>query len=140
MATAQVFLLPEKPVESLDTYIAGGGGEALNRALTMPREQVIAEVKKSGLRGRGGSGFPTGLKWAGEGMVSTTDHAAADGQQVDRAHRRCRRRQTHEVCGRKHVDVGDEHHAPAGTLNRMGLRLDGKGKCLDNPTNLRTGL
>jgi NADH-quinone oxidoreductase subunit F len=65
MATAQVFLLPDKPVESLDTYIAGGGGEALNSALAMPREQVIAEVKKSGLRGRGGGGFPTGLKWAG---------------------------------------------------------------------------
>jgi hypothetical protein len=41
------------------------GGQALSKALKMPREQVIAEVKKSGLRGRGGGGFPTGLKWAG---------------------------------------------------------------------------
>ena len=65
MGMAQVFLLPEKPVESLDAYLSEGGGEALNKALTMPREQVIAEVKKSGLRGRGGGGFPTGLKWAG---------------------------------------------------------------------------
>ena len=65
MGIAQVFLLPERPIESLDAYISGGGGEALNKALTMPREQVIAEVKKSGLRGRGGGGFPTGLKWAG---------------------------------------------------------------------------
>src|ERR1017187_140813 len=65
MEIAQVLLLPEKPVESLDAYISEGGGEALNKALTMPREQVIAEVKKSGLRGRGGGGFPTGLKWAG---------------------------------------------------------------------------
>jgi NADH-quinone oxidoreductase subunit F len=65
MGIAQVFLLPEKPIESVDAYISGGGGEALNKALTMPREQVIAEVKKSGLRGRGGGGFPTGLKWAG---------------------------------------------------------------------------
>jgi NADH-quinone oxidoreductase subunit F len=31
----------------------------------MPREQIVAEVKKSRLRGRGGTGFPTGLKWAG---------------------------------------------------------------------------
>ena len=60
MGMAQVFLLPEKPVESLDAYVSEGGGEALNKALTMPREQVIAEVKKSGLRGRGGAGFRPG--------------------------------------------------------------------------------
>ena len=45
MRTPQAFLLPDKPVESLDAYIAGGGGEALKQALTMPREQIIAEVK-----------------------------------------------------------------------------------------------
>ena len=58
-------LLPDEPIESVDAYISAAGGEALNKALTMPREQIIAEVKKSGPRGRGGAGFPTGLKWAG---------------------------------------------------------------------------
>lgn len=49
--------------ESLDDYILHGGYTAIKKALTMTPEQVIDEVKKSGLRGRGGGGFPTGLKW-----------------------------------------------------------------------------
>jgi NADH:ubiquinone oxidoreductase subunit F (NADH-binding) len=65
MVGTQTVLLSEKPITSVDAYFADGGGQALNNALTMPREQIIAEVKKSGLRGRGGGGFPTGLKWAG---------------------------------------------------------------------------
>ncbi|MGI6668589.1 MAG: NADH-quinone oxidoreductase subunit NuoF [Acetivibrionales bacterium] len=50
--------------ENIDEYIAFDGYKALEKALTkMTPEQVIAEIKKSGLRGRGGAGFPTGLKW-----------------------------------------------------------------------------
>jgi NADH-quinone oxidoreductase subunit F len=49
---------------SIDEYIAREGYQALAKALTeMTPEQVIDEVLKSGLRGRGGAGFPTGLKW-----------------------------------------------------------------------------
>jgi NADH-quinone oxidoreductase subunit F len=48
----------------IDDYIALGGYRAAAKALTqMTPEEVIAEVKKSGLRGRGGGGFPTGVKW-----------------------------------------------------------------------------
>lgn len=48
----------------IDDYIAVGGYFALAKVLTeMTPEQVIEEVKKSGLRGRGGAGFPTGRKW-----------------------------------------------------------------------------
>jgi NADH-quinone oxidoreductase subunit F len=49
--------------EKIEHYIARGGYRALRKALLMTPEQVIDEVKKSGLRGRGGAGFPTGRKW-----------------------------------------------------------------------------
>ena len=50
--------------ESLDEYLAAGGFEALKKAMfEMTRDEVIEEVDKSGLRGRGGGGFPTGRKW-----------------------------------------------------------------------------
>ena len=49
--------------EDIEHYIAGGGYSALNKALQIAPEEVIAEVKKSGLRGRGGAGFPAGEKW-----------------------------------------------------------------------------
>jgi len=50
--------------ERIEDYIANGGYEALRKALLkMTPEEVISEVKKSGLRGHGGAGFPTGVKW-----------------------------------------------------------------------------
>ncbi|MEE0944926.1 MAG: NADH-quinone oxidoreductase subunit NuoF [Clostridia bacterium] len=50
--------------ENIDEYIAFDGYKALGKCLTeMTSEEVIEEIKKSGLRGRGGGGFPTGLKW-----------------------------------------------------------------------------
>ena len=49
--------------ENISHYIANGGYGGLVKALNMSPEEVIKEIKKSGLRGRGGAGFPTGLKW-----------------------------------------------------------------------------
>ncbi|HWR57909.1 MAG TPA: NAD(P)H-dependent oxidoreductase subunit E, partial [Thermodesulfovibrionales bacterium] len=50
--------------EKIDEYIARDGYQAAAKALTeMTPAQVVDEVKRSGLRGRGGAGFPTGLKW-----------------------------------------------------------------------------
>ena len=49
--------------ESIDDYIANDGYQGLANALSMGPEKVIEEMKKAGLRGRGGAGFPTWMKW-----------------------------------------------------------------------------
>jgi NADH:ubiquinone oxidoreductase subunit F (NADH-binding) len=55
-------LFPE-PITSLDEYLARGGGVGLEAALDRSPDAIIEELTASGLRGRGGAGFPTGIKW-----------------------------------------------------------------------------
>jgi NADH:ubiquinone oxidoreductase subunit F (NADH-binding) len=63
------YLLPDQPLGSLDEYFATDvGGLGLKRSVDIGPEATIAEVTQSGLRGRGGGGFPTGRKW--EGVVA----------------------------------------------------------------------
>jgi NADH:ubiquinone oxidoreductase subunit F (NADH-binding) len=60
------FLLPDDPVTSLDAYLASEtGGLGIERAQQIGADATIRAVLHSGLRGRGGGGFPTGRKWAG---------------------------------------------------------------------------
>jgi NADH-quinone oxidoreductase subunit F len=56
-------LLAGSPVASLGEYIERGGGEAISFARRLGPSGVLDELELSGLRGRGGAGFPTGLKW-----------------------------------------------------------------------------
>jgi len=49
--------------QSIETAMADGAYEMLKKAVKMERQDIINEVKASGLRGRGGAGFPTGVKW-----------------------------------------------------------------------------
>jgi len=49
---------------TLDSYLQRGGYEALKKSLAATPEEITELVKKSGLRGRGGAGFPTGMKWS----------------------------------------------------------------------------
>ncbi len=63
--------------DSIEDYVAEGGYQSLLKAIfEMERGEIIEEVKKSGLRGRGGGGYPTGLKW------STVDKAVGDQKYV----------------------------------------------------------
>ena len=48
----------------IDCYLRNGGYEQLKKAITMSRTEIVNEVKTSGLRGRGGAGFPCGVKWS----------------------------------------------------------------------------
>ena len=60
-------LLANDKVEGIryyDAYRKNGGYGAAEKALKMTPEEIVEEVKKSGLRGRGGAGFPTGMKWS----------------------------------------------------------------------------
>jgi len=60
------FLLPRQPLRSLDEYFATDvGGLGLKRAVDLGPEATVTEILQSGLRGRGGGGFPTGRKWRG---------------------------------------------------------------------------
>ena len=57
-------LLGHSDPENLGEYVANGGYQGLMKALTMKPEEVLDMITKSGLRGRGGGGFPTGRKWS----------------------------------------------------------------------------
>jgi NADH:ubiquinone oxidoreductase subunit F (NADH-binding) len=56
-------VLPRRPFVSLRAYLDAGGGHGIESARKIEPEAVTAEVEASGLRGRGGAGFPTGTKW-----------------------------------------------------------------------------
>ena len=64
--TTSTFLLPTEPVTSLDAYLATDtGGLGIARAQEIGPQATIEELRRAGLRGRGGAGFPTATKWAG---------------------------------------------------------------------------
>jgi NADH-quinone oxidoreductase subunit F len=65
MSSVPTFLLPDEPITSLDRYLATDwGGLGIQRAQQIGAAATIIAVSESGLRGRGGGGFPTGRKWA----------------------------------------------------------------------------
>ncbi|MDR3307557.1 MAG: SLBB domain-containing protein [Coriobacteriales bacterium] len=69
---------------SLDDYLLHGGYEALRKALAMEPDAIIDEVEASGLRGRGGAGFPTGRKWrTAAGYHVTPTYVVCNGDEGD---------------------------------------------------------
>ncbi len=68
---------------SLKQYVAAGGYNGLMKALRMSPQEVIEEVKVSGLRGRGGAGFPTGQKWEIISKKEGTKYLVCNGDEGD---------------------------------------------------------
>ena len=79
-------VLPPSPFERLDEYLASGGGAGLKTARDLAPSALVEELEASGLRGRGGAGFPTGTKWrtvaenASPELVSTVVVNGAEGE------------------------------------------------------------
>lgn len=71
-------LLSDDPL-TLDRYLDEGGGEGLARAAKIGPDDTIEEVRRSGLRGRGGGGFPTGVKWRSVRDAEGTRYLAVNG-------------------------------------------------------------
>lgn len=63
MATNVLIRDPSKDWTNLDVHRKAGGFEAVKKAFSMDADEIINETKRSNLRGRGGAGFPTGVKW-----------------------------------------------------------------------------
>lgn len=89
-----MILLDGAPVSSLEEYVERGGGVALGIAVESGPDRVLDELESSGLRGRGGAGFSTALKWrsivaggagAGERFVVATGAEGEPGTFKDRA-------------------------------------------------------
>ena len=70
--------------EKLQDYIDAGGYQALKKALQMTPEEILSEIETSGLRGRGGAGFPTGRKWrTAAGYDDFPKYVACNGDEGD---------------------------------------------------------
>lgn len=75
-------ILPDIPgLNKLSVYEEHGGYEGFKKSLKMTPDEVINEVKASGLRGRGGAGFPTGLKWSFMPKGDKTRYLACNGDE-----------------------------------------------------------
>ncbi len=80
------YLLPDRPIETVEEYIAAGGGAGLEAARRLGAQGIVDEIVASGLRGRGGAGFSTGVKWRSVQTAGGGQHyAVANGAEGEPA-------------------------------------------------------
>src|SRR3979490_188902 len=78
-------VLDRRVCDTLDSYVSRGGGAGLDAARRLGPSAIVDEVEAAGLRGRGGAGFPTGVKWrtvssAGSGQRTPVVVNGAEGE------------------------------------------------------------
>ena len=95
---------------SLETYRADGGYRALEKALKMAPAEVTETVKASGLRGRGGAGFPTGVKWTFLPKDAATVYLAVNADESEPG-----------TFNNRIIMEGDPHQIIEGIANRPSL-------------------
>ena len=111
MVAVPTFLLPLEPITSLDSYLAAGGRAGVEAAQRIGPAATIETVTHSGLRGRGGGGFPTGRKWSGIAAQTGTRRYVvcngAEGEPGEEAPDGDHEPQ-HELAGDEHDASGDD--------------------------------
>lgn len=144
MSTDTNRLLSSTPIVDVDAYLSLGGGEGLWTARRIGPEETISRVRASGLRGRGGAGFPTALKWKGiregaEGQDRYVVCNAAEGEPgtfKDRAILRSNPFQVLEGiaiaaltvgAAQAYVGIKRSYELEAGALIRAGAEMEEAG-------------
>lgn len=107
----------DRHVVSYDEYVANGGYQALRKAITMPTGDVITAVKDSVLRGRGGAGFPAGVKWGFLPPVKLTDGSEMKEDAVG---------ETIEIDGR-YLAINADESEPGTFKDRLLMECDPHG-------------
>lgn len=138
-------VLPEEPIESLEAYISGGGGEGLRKTREIGPDQTIEALRESGLRGRGGAGFPTGIKWEGiagdrdDGQTRYVVCNAAEGEPGTFKDRAILRANPYPVveglaiaslaigAREAHIGIKSSYVAEIEALARASTEMEGKG-------------
>lgn len=154
--TGSGYLLPESPVTGLDEYMDRGGGEGLRRALELGPEGTIDEVTRARLRGRGGGGFPTGIKWKGVAEAPPGQRRylvcnAAEGEPGTFKDRALLRIDPYQVvegvaiaafavgAEEAYVGIKEKYVAEIGRLERAAAELEGEGMAGNIPIRIVTG-